>query len=256
MPNQITLQINSQKISAFAGETILNVCKSAGIEIPHLCHDPKLKPFSSCFLCVVAIKGWKTHQPACSTIAQDGMEIETDSPEIFEARKTALELLMSNHYADCVAPCKLTCPAGVDVQGYLSLIEKGLYEQAVALIKETNPLPAICGRVCVRPCEGKCRRQFTEDKLPVGIDYLKRYVSDFDLFSHLPDNVAAESRKFVPETKPLNGKKVAIIGGGPAGLTAAYYLQIAGFQADIYERAEAPVAGYATESPNIACQTQ
>ena len=238
MNKTVTLHINGQEITANAGETILNVCKSIGIEIPHLCHDPKLKPFSSCFLCVVAIKGFKTHQPACSTIVQDGMEIETNSPEIFDARKTALELLLSNHYADCVAPCKLTCPAGVDVQGYLSLIEKGLYEQAVALIKETNPLPAICGRVCVRPCEEKCRRQFTEDKIPVGIDYLKRFVTDFDLFSILPD-FASNLRTYMPEPKPLNGKKVAIIGGGPAGLTVAYYLQLEGFQADIYERAEA-----------------
>ncbi|MCL2246843.1 MAG: 2Fe-2S iron-sulfur cluster-binding protein, partial [Lentimicrobiaceae bacterium] len=208
MNEKITLHINGQKVTANAGETILNVCKSIGVEIPHLCHDPKLKPFSSCFLCVVAIKGYKTHQPACSTIVQEGMEIETDTITIFEARKTALELLMSNHYADCVAPCKLTCPAGVDVQGYLSLIEKGLYEQAVALIKETNPLPAICGRVCVRPCEAKCRRQLTEDKTPVGIDYLKRYVSDFDLLSHLPDAKRADFSKFIPPTKPLNGKKV------------------------------------------------
>jgi len=240
MNKKITLHINGQKVTVNAGETILNVCKSLGIEIPHLCHDPKLKPFSSCFLCIVAIKGFKTHQPACSTIAQEGMEIETDSSAVFDARKTALELLMSNHYADCVAPCKLTCPAGVDVQGYLSLIEKGLYEQAVALIKETNPLPAICGRVCVRPCEGKCRRQLTEDKIPVGIDYLKRYVADFDfdLLSNIP-NSNRNLSNYLPQPKPFNGKKVAIIGGGPAGLTTAYYLQLQGFQADIYERAEA-----------------
>jgi formate dehydrogenase major subunit len=256
MNEKITLSINGQKVTANANETSLNVCKSAGIEIPHLCHDPKLKPFSSCFLCVVAIKGWKTHQPACSTIAQDGMEIETDSPEIFEARKTALELLMSNHYADCVAPCKLTCPAGVDVQGYLSLIEKGLYEQAVALIKETNPLPAICGRVCVRPCEGKCRRQFTEDKLPVGIDYLKRYVSDFDLFSHLPDNVAAESRKFVPETKPLNGKKLPLSVEDPPDLPPLTICKLPDFRRIFTNAQKPPVAGYATESRNIACQMQ
>jgi len=239
MNEKVTLHINGQKVNAPAGETILNVCKSLSIEIPHLCHDPKLKPFSSCFICVVAIKGYKTHQPACSTIVQEGMEIETDTPEIFQARKTALGLLASNHYADCLAPCTLTCPAGVDVQGYLSLIEKGLYKQAVALIKETNPLPAICGRVCVRPCEAKCRRQLTEDRSPVGIDYLKRYIADFDLFDYLPNAVSSEIASIIPETKPLNGKKVAIIGGGPAGLTAAYYLQINGFQSDIYERAEA-----------------
>ncbi|MDR2971762.1 MAG: FAD-dependent oxidoreductase, partial [Bacteroidales bacterium] len=225
----INLKINDRAVEAPQGETILNVCKSIGIDIPHLCHDPKLKPFSSCFVCVVEIKGYRNHQPACSTIAQEGMEIFTDSPGVIKSRKMALELLLSNHYADCVAPCKLTCPAGVDVQGYISLIEKGLYQEAVALIKETNPLPAICGRVCVRPCEAKCRRQLASDATPVGIDYLKRFVSDFDLVSKSP---------YTPKVKPANGKKVAIIGGGPAGLTTAYYLQIAGFQADIYEQKE------------------
>ena len=227
---KINIKIDNCAVEAPQGETILNVCKSIGIDIPHLCHDPKLKPFSSCFVCVVEIKGYRTHQPACSTIVQEGMEIVTHSPAVVKSRKMALELLLSNHYADCVAPCKLTCPAGVDVQGYISLIEKGLYQEAVALIKETNPLPAICGRVCVRPCEAKCRRQLTEDNTPVGIDYLKRYVADFDLVSNSP---------YMPKTKPFNGKKVAIIGGGPAGLTAAYYLQIAGLQADIYEQKEA-----------------
>ena len=226
----IDIKIDDCTVEVPTGETILNVCKSLEIEIPHLCHDPKLKPFSSCFVCVVEIKGYRTHQPACSTIVQKGMEIFTNTLSVIKSRKMALELLLSNHYADCVAPCKLTCPAGVDVQGYISLIEKGLYQEAVELIKETNPLPAICGRVCVRPCEAKCRRQLTDDAAPVGIDYLKRFVADFDLVSNSP---------FTPKVKPSNGKKVAIIGGGPAGLTAAYYLQIAGFQADIYEQKEA-----------------
>ncbi len=230
MNELINIKVNNQTVSVPKGETILNICKSLGIEIPHLCHDPKLKPFSSCFVCVVAIKGFRTHQPSCSTIATEGMEIETDTPEVRASRKMALELMLSNHYADCLAPCKLACPAGVDVQGYLSLIEKKQFQEAVALIKETNPLPAICGRVCVRPCEAACRRKLTEDNLPVGIDYLKRFVSDFDLVSDQPVK---------PKMKPQNGKKVAIIGGGPGGLAAAHFLQIAGFQADIYERAHA-----------------
>ncbi len=230
MNDLIHIKINGQAVQAQKGETILNICKSLGIEIPYLCHDPKLKPFSSCFICVVAIKGFRTHQPSCSTIATDGMEIETDSPEVRASRKMALELMLSNHYADCLAPCTLTCPAGVDVQGYLSLIEKKQYQQAVALIKETNPLPAICGRVCVRPCEAACRRHLTEDNQSVGIDYLKRYVTDFDFVAEQP---------VTPTVKPLNGKKVAVVGGGPGGLSAAHYLQINGFQVDIYERAHA-----------------
>lgn len=228
MADYVNITINDKPIQARVGETILHVCLDQGIEIPHLCHDPKLKPFAACYVCVVEIKGYKTHQPSCSTVVQEGMEIYTDTPEIKKSRKNALELLLSNHYADCLAPCSQACPAGVDIQGYLSLTEKGLFQQAVELIKETNPLPAICGRVCVRPCEDHCRRALTEDNSPVGIDYLKRFIADFDLVSESP---------VTPKIKPLNGKKVAIIGSGPAGLTTAYYLQIEGIQADIYERA-------------------
>ncbi|MDX9892480.1 MAG: 2Fe-2S iron-sulfur cluster-binding protein, partial [Bacteroidales bacterium] len=219
MSELINIKLNGNKLKVSPGETILNICLEQGYDIPHLCHDPKLKPFSSCFVCVVEIKGFKTHQPSCSTIVQEGMEIFTDTPEVRKSRKMALELMLSNHYADCLAPCTQSCPAGVDIQGYVSLTEKGLFQQAVELIKETNPLPAICGRVCVRPCEDKCRRQYTDDGSPVGIDYLKRFVSDFDLVSESP---------VTPKVKESTGKKVAIIGSGPAGLTAAYYLQIEG----------------------------
>lgn len=229
MSELINIKLNGNKLKVSPGETILNICLEQGYDIPHLCHDPKLKPFSSCFVCVVEIKGYKSHQPSCSTIVQEGMEIFTDTPEVRKSRKMALELMLSNHYADCLAPCTQSCPAGVDIQGYVSLTEKGLFQQAVELIKETNPLPAICGRVCVRPCEDKCRRQYTDDGSPVGIDYLKRFVSDFDLVSESP---------VTPKVKESTGKKVAIIGSGPAGLTAAYYLQIEGVQADIYEKAE------------------
>jgi len=120
----------------------------------------------------------------------------------------------------------------VDVQGYISLIEKGLYHEAVALIKETNPLPAICGRVCVRPCEVACRRNLLDEGAPVGIDYLKRFASDYDLES---------PNKYVPEIKASTGKKVAVIGAGPGGLSCGFFLQKEGHQVDIYEAA--PKAG-------------
>ena len=159
------------------------------------------------------------------------MKVNTDNDRIRKSRKTALDLLLSNHYADCVAPCKETCPAGIDVQGYISFIEKGMYHEAVELIKETNPLPAICGRVCVRPCEVACRRNLLDEGHAVGIDYLKRFAADRDL-----DSID----KWRPHVKPDSGKKVCVIGAGPGGLSAAFFLRKQGHAVDIYEAAPAP----------------
>lgn len=226
MSNQHNIILNGKNVKGNPGETILELAKRNGIEIPTLCNDPRLKPFSSCFVCVVQIEGMKNMQPSCSTVIQEGMKIETENDRVKKARKTALDLLLSNHYADCEAPCKQTCPAGVDVQGYISLIEKGLYSEAIGLIKQTNPLPAICGRVCVRPCEVACRRNYLNEGAAVGIDYMKRFAADQDLMS---------GKKYKPEIAKTTGKKVAIIGAGPGGLSTAYFLQQKGHQCDIYE---------------------
>lgn len=231
MSGEITIVIDGKTIASRAGETIMEAAARESIHIPGLCHDPRLKPFTSCFLCVVEVEGMKGLQPSCSTPVSDGMKVTTANPAIFRARQTALELLLSNHYADCLGPCKLTCPAGVDVQGYISLIEKGLYSEAVALIKEANPLPAICGRVCVRPCELVCRRSLLEEGKGVGIDYLKRYAADIDLASATP---------YRPVIEPPSGKKVAVIGAGPAGLSAAWWLTLKGHQCHIFEAAPQP----------------
>jgi len=226
--NSLNIILNGNIVKGIPGETILELAKRHEIKIPTLCSDDRLEPFTSCYVCLVEVEGMRGHQPACSTKLTEGMKIVTDNEGIHKSRKIALELMLSNHYADCLGPCKQTCPAGVDVQGYISLIEKGLYHDAVALIKETNPLPAICGRVCVRPCENECRRNLLDEGAPVGIDYLKRFASDYDLES--PD-------KFIPKVRSSTGKKVAVIGAGPGGLSVGHFLQIEGHQVDIYEAA-------------------
>ncbi len=226
--NFLNIILDGNIVKGIPGETILQLAERHGIKIPTLCNDERLEPFTSCYVCVVEVEGMRGHQPSCSTKLTEGMKITTSSEGIRKSRKMALELMLSNHYADCLGPCKQTCPAGVDVQGYISLIEKGLYRDAVALIKETNPLPAICGRVCVRPCEVDCRRNLLDEGAPVGIDYLKRFASDIDL---------ASGNKYMPAIAPSTGKKVAVIGAGPGGLSAAYFLQQKGHQVDIFEAA-------------------
>lgn len=230
--NEINVILNGKNVKGNKGEYILALAKRNGYEIPTLCNDDRLEPYSSCYVCVVEIEGMRALQPACSTRIAEGMKIETNNGKVFRARKTALDLLLSNHYADCHGPCKQTCPAGVDVQGYISYIEKGMYHEAVALIKETNPLPAICGRVCVRPCEAACRRNLLDEGTGVGIDYMKRFAADYDLES---------PNKYKPVIKAATGKKVAVIGAGPGGLSAAFFLRKEGHDVDIYEAA--PLAG-------------
>ncbi len=223
--DNVKITIDGKEISARPNQTILEVIQENRLaEIPTLCHDPKLPPYGSCYLCVVEVEGVGKLIPSCSSPVADKMIIHTDNQRIHEARKTALELLLSNHYADCLAPCQQTCPAGVDVQGYIALLALGKPMEAIRLIKETNPLPLVCGRVCVRECEVACRRNRVDET--VGIDYLKRFASDIDI-----------EDPWTPQPAPLNGKKVAVVGGGPAGLTCAYYLLLKGYAITMFDKA-------------------
>jgi len=216
----VELKINGRAVAGRPGQTVLDLVREQGLdEIPTLCYDPRLPPFGSCFLCVVEIKGSPGLLPACTTSVRDGMEIVTRNDRIMRARRTALSLLFSDHYADCVCPGQLACPAGVDVQGYLGLARLGHYREALRLIKERNPLPSVCGRVCVRKCEAGCRRNLVDE--PVGINHVKRFVADHAAIH--------------PERMSPTGKRVAVVGGGPAGLTCAYYLALKGHSATIFE---------------------
>jgi formate dehydrogenase major subunit len=227
MAAKLKVTINHKEYPANPGQTILDVIREHEIDdIPTLCHDPKLPPYGSCYLCVVEVEGLEKLVPSCASPISDGMKIHTDNARIRQSRKTALELLLSNHYADCLGPCTQKCPAGVDVQGYIALVSAGRYKEAVKLIKEKNPLPLVCGRVCVRECETVCRRNMVDE--PVGIDYLKRYAADTDI-----------TDPWIPEVPPRSDKKVAVVGGGPAGLTCAYFLALKGHAATIFEQSPA-----------------
>ena len=215
--SEIKLIINGKECVGQKGQTILEIAEANGIFIPTLCHLAKVKHYGACGVCVVEGEGLPKLMRACSTVAADGWKINTESKRIVQARKVALELLMSDHDGDCKGPCGLNCPAHTDVQGYVKQIALGNDTEAVKIIKEKIPLPASIGRVCPHPCEDKCRRALVEQ--PLSIAYLKAFAADNDMKSDAP---------FKPEVAAATGKKVAIVGGGPAGLSAAYQLAVKG----------------------------
>ncbi len=223
----INLIIDGKKIEAQEGQTVLNVASQNGIKIPNLCYDGRVELYGACGLCTVEVEGNPKLLRACSTKVQEGMIVHTQTDRVRASRKVALELLLSDHNGDCKAPCSLGCPAGTDCQGYVGLIANGEYTEAVKLIKEKLPLPASIGRICPHPCEKQCRRQFVDE--PVSIAFLKSFVSDVDLNNVYP---------YIPEIEPDTNKNVAIIGGGPAGLTAAYFLRQKGHSVTVFEQME------------------
>ena len=214
---EIKIIIDGRECIGQAGDTILNIAAQNGIEIPNLCYNKNLKVYGACGLCVVEVEKVPKLLRACATVAADGQVVHTDTARVKQARKIALELLMSDHEGDCKGPCGLNCPAHTDVQGYVKQIALGNDREAVRIIKDRIPLPASVGRVCPHPCEDHCRRKLVEQ--PLSIAYLKAFAADNDLASADP---------FKPEVAPATGKKVAIVGGGPAGLSAAYQLAVKG----------------------------
>ncbi len=220
----INVIFNGASISTNPDQTILEFASSNGVQIPTLCHDVRMSPYGSCFLCVVNVKGAKSLIPACATKLRDGMEIETNSEKVIDSRKTALELITSNHYGDCIAPCKLACPANCDIQGYLGLVANGKYDDAIKLIKETIPFPASIGRVCPKFCEDKCNRQYVDES--ISIDGVKRFVADWDLSKESP---------YIPKVKSSLDRRVAIVGAGPGGLSLAYFLAREGVEVEVFE---------------------
>ncbi|WP_066497756.1 molybdopterin-dependent oxidoreductase [Abyssisolibacter fermentans] len=222
--SQISLNINGIEVKGYKGQTILEIARENNIEIPTLCYDKRVQAYGSCGLCVVEVEGTPKLLRACSTVASDGMVVKTNTNRVRESRKSALELLLSDHEGDCRPPCVLACPAGTDCQGYVGLIANGEYKEALKLIKEQLPLPASIGRVCPHPCENACRRQLVEE--PISIAWLKSFVADIDL---------KDAQCFIPKLKPKSGKSVAVIGGGPGGLSCAYFLAKEGHKVVMYE---------------------
>ena len=213
--------LDNRPVTAEPGETILDVARKNGIEIPTLCRDERVSKTTSCFVCVV--KDLKTGKfiPSCSACPAPGQNIDASSEAVRDMRRTALDLLLSEHSGDCEAPCKLACPAHACVEEYVRAGKKGDFMSALKLIKQRIPLPLSIGRVCPRFCEKKCRRNVYGE--PVAINEFKRTAADlcYD--------------EYMEELPALSGKRAAIVGAGPAGLSAAYYLRLGGVASVVFE---------------------
>ncbi len=219
------LEIDGKPVEARAGETILAAARRAGIDIPAMCADPRMKPTGDCELCNVVLDGQADLVKACMTVAKEGMTVRTENSELKELRKDRLNTYLADHNAYCQPPCTAACPAGIDIAGYIDLILQKDYAGSTALIKTMLPLPGVLGRVCPRPCEDPCRRVQIDGK-PVAICALKRFAADKAAETGLPTQ---------PEPKPATGKRVAVVGAGPTGLSAAYYLALDGHKVTLLE---------------------
>ncbi|HEU4671933.1 MAG TPA: FAD-dependent oxidoreductase [Candidatus Limnocylindrales bacterium] len=231
----IRIEVDGRVVEGAEGQTILEVCRDNGIEIPTLCYEPKLPGFGACRMCVVEVDG-EEHPPiSCSRTAENGMTVRTQTEEVRRLRRTNLELIFSDHNAYCLPPCQNKCPSHIDIPGFLKANAEGNFREGARIFKRTIPFPSVLGRVCPAPCEEHCRRDEVDEAIAIRDSH--RYHGDQVIRQMLNEGVDPP----VPfELQPKTGRRVAVIGSGPAGMSAAYYLLIAGHEVTVFERDPAP----------------
>ena len=211
-----------------AGATVLDAARKLGIEIPTLCFLDGRAALTSCMVCVVKVKALPWLVPACAYKVEDGLEVESDSEQVRQARRAALELLLSDHVGDCEAPCRLACPAGANIPLMIRHIAAGRLGEALITARDPLVLPGVLGRICPSPCQRACRRADADAALSIRL--LHGSLAEADLAAGAPQ----------PRRKEPTGKSVAIVGAGPAGLAAAYHLLAAGHACTVFDDHDRP----------------
>jgi NADPH-dependent glutamate synthase beta subunit-like oxidoreductase/formate hydrogenlyase subunit 6/NADH:ubiquinone oxidoreductase subunit I/ferredoxin len=232
---RIRIEVDGKVVEGFDGQTILEVCRDNGIEIPTLCYEPKLPGFGACRMCVVDVEGSEYPPISCSQRAEPEMVVKTQTEEVRRLRATNLELIFSDHNAYCLPPCQNKCPSHIDIPGFLKANAEANFRESTRIFKRTIPFPSVLGRVCPAPCEEHCRRDEVDEAIAIRDTH--RYAGDQVLKSMLDEGIDPP----VPfEVQPKTGRRAAVIGSGPAGMAAAYYLLIAGHDVTVFERDPAP----------------
>ena len=221
------ITIDGRAVEVAPGQTILDAARSLGLDIPTLCFLEKCGPMNSCLVCVVKVtqNGRSRVAPSCGLRAEDGLVVESETAEVRELRRSALELLFSDHVGDCLSPCHRICPLDLNIPRMIRQIEAGRNDEAIATIRAALALPATLGRLCHAPCQNGCRRSGCGGS--AAIRDLERFAADMDLKSPEP---------YRPTPKPSTGKRVAVVGAGPAGLAAAYHLLRQGHACVVFDR--------------------
>jgi NADPH-dependent glutamate synthase beta subunit-like oxidoreductase/ferredoxin len=220
----INLKIDNITLSLPEGTSVLEAAKSAGISIPSMCYLKGQSNYPSCMVCMVKDRKTGNLFASCGLDISEGMDIISNDESVRQSRKEALELLMSDHVGDCEAPCSLACPAKMDIPVMNRLLAEGKFKEALEVVRETIAIPYILGYICPAPCEKACRRKQVDN--PVSICLLKRASAAEGNLIHVM-KIAH---------KPV--KKVAVIGTGPAGLAAAFYLIKDGFSCTLFDKNE------------------
>lgn len=203
----MTIFIDGKEITPREGETILEVCRRSGSQVPSMCFAPGAKHKPSCMVCMVRDENSGQMIPSCSTYPSDGMRIDTVSEEVINTRKLAVELLLSDHRADCEAPCTMVCPSRLDVGEMLYQYDKGDLEAAKRILLSAFPTPEAACEGCKAPCEKACRRGTVDAHVSIRAiigEILKADITVPDAnTSPMPSSLAFHSRlgAFTPQEK-------------------------------------------------------
>jgi ferredoxin len=219
----VNLTIDNRECEVPEGTTILEAAGILNIEIPTLCFKKGLPEYSSCMVCIVKNNKTGKFIPSCVAISEEGMDIDASGNEVMELRKKAVDLLLSEHRAECEAPCKIVCPVELDIPLMNRLIAKGEMSEATELVFYDMGFPETMCALCPAFCESACRRGKIDAH--IAITGLKKYVNG----SHGRGMVIKNLQK-------MNGHRIAVIGSGPLGLSMAFHLTKKGYRCVIFEK--------------------